>query len=706
LYDNVMGTFGSQLERLLAVGGDSEGGKEEDSKANRFKPVVKFLGPFTLDGGADEHTFVMPQYIGSVKTMVVAGYEGAYGKTDKATPVRKPLMVLATLPRVLGPEEKLKLPVTLFSMEKKIKNVKVSVKAYGPLTVLNDARQVVMNDTDMTVDFDLQVKSELGIGKIEVTATSGNYIATDIIEIDVRNPNPPVTRVLEGFVESGKSWSSQIQPVGVAGSNTAVLEVSTVPPVNLGKRLEYLIQYPHGCIEQTTSSVFPQLYVDLLKQLNDQEQASIQRNVKAGIERLKLFVTNEGGFAYWPGETTPSHWGSSFAGHFLLEAESKGYFVPGDMLTRWKKYQRKQAQAWRKNSQHNEFNHERNTADLMQAYRLYTLAVAGDPEMAAMNRLREQGDVSLIASWMLAAAYARAGQPEAARKVVANLSTNIKPYQEMDNSFGSDVRDKAMVLETMILLDERVKGIVMFKEVAAVLGDPNAWLSTQATSWSLKSVSEFAYGEKNDNLKFTYTYNGKEITASTDKPIAQIELPVAGLKGGSLSVLSNSQATLFIRVISTGLPARGAEQEESSNLNVSVTYTDVDGTPVDPSSLEQGSEFIASVSVQNPGIRGDYKNMALNQIFPSGWEINNLRLDEAESRLNGDKPTYQDIRDDRVYTYFDLRAGESKTFKVLLTASYAGTYYLPAVSCEAMYDRTIYARKKGQVVDVVKPISQ
>jgi uncharacterized protein YfaS (alpha-2-macroglobulin family) len=163
LYDNVMGAFGSRLERLLAIGGDAEmAAKEDDAKANRFKPVVKYLGPFTLDGGSDEHRFTMPQYIGSVKTMLVAGYEGAYGSTEKATPVRKPLMVLATLPRVLGPEEKLKLPITLFTMEKNIKNVKVEVKASGPLQVLESVQNVTMTGNDMTVEFDLNVKSSIG----------------------------------------------------------------------------------------------------------------------------------------------------------------------------------------------------------------------------------------------------------------------------------------------------------------------------------------------------------------------------------------------------------------------------------------------------------------------------------------------------------------------------------------------------------------
>jgi uncharacterized protein YfaS (alpha-2-macroglobulin family) len=111
---------------------------------------------------------------------------------------------------------------------------------------------------------------------------------------------------------------------------------------------------------------------------------------------------------------------------------------------------------------------------------------------------------------------------------------------------------------------------------------------------------------------------------------------------------------------------------------------------------------MAVVTVKNPGLRGYYQNLALTQIFPSGWEINNLRLTDDENIVAADRGNYQDIRDDRVYTYFDLGEGTSRTFKVLLTAGYAGTYYLPAVSCEAMYDRSIYARTMGRVVEVVK----
>jgi alpha-2-macroglobulin len=699
LYDHVMGSFGA-AERLLAIGGDFEGAnKDKDAKANRFKPVVKFFGPYTLSGGSDEIRFTMPQYIGSVKTMLVAGYEGAYGLADKATPVRKPLMVLATLPRVLGPEEKVKLPVTLFTMEKNIRNVKIEVKTSGPVEVLQKTQNVTMNGNDLTVDFDLNVRSLLGVAKVEVTASSGSHVATDIIEIQVRNANPPVTRVQEGLLEAGKTWSTNVTPVGMAGTNSATLEISSLPPINLGQRMKYLLQYPYGCVEQTTSSVFPQLYLDQVKVLNDGERSAIQTNVRAGIDRLKSFQQRDGGFSYWPGAENADSWSTTYAGHFLVEAEAKGFYVPNEMIKRWRKYQKNKANSWRKNQEYY-------SSELIQAYRLYALSLAGEPEMGAMNRLREQTNLPLTASWMLAAAYAKAGQPEAAKKIISSLSISVKPYQEMSYSYGSDLRDKAIMLETLILTGDRVKGFELLKDISASMSNSNYWMSTQTVAWCLKSVGAFASAEKRGALKFNYTYNGKDIDASTELPIAQVTIPVDNVKSGVLKVVSASKGSLFVRLIAEGTPARGDETEEANNLNISVSYTDSDGKPVDITKLEQGTEFIASVSVQNPGVRGNYQNMALNQIFPSGWEINNLRLDDAESRLTGDVPTYQDIRDDRVYTYFDLNAGQRKNFKVLLTASYAGTYYLPAVSCEAMYDRSVYARNKGQVVEVVKQLTQ
>jgi uncharacterized protein YfaS (alpha-2-macroglobulin family) len=119
-------------------------------------------------------------------------------------------------------------------------------------------------------------------------------------------------------------------------------------------------------------------------------------------------------------------------------------------------------------------------------------------------------------------------------------------------------------------------------------------------------------------------------------------------------------------------------------------------------SIKQGIDFKAMITVHNTGMGRDYEELALSQIFPSGWEIINTRLDDTQQYYNQGKADYQDIRDDRVYTYFDLKANERKAFTVLLNASYQGKYYLPAVAVEAMYDNSIYANKKGMWVEVVK----
>ncbi len=701
LYDAVMGAFGSRVERLLSIGGDGESeAQDEDPRANRFKPVVKFFGPITIDAGDDaEIKFTMPQYIGSVRTMVVAGYEGAYGNAEKATPVRKPLMVLATLPRVLGPEEKLRLPITLFTQNKKIKNVKIDITVSGPLILPSGgSRTVEMPPSgDLTVDFELAVKSEAGIGKIVVTASSGSFEASDEIEIEVRNPNPPVSQATDMLLAAGKSWNGTVTPIGIAGTNAGILEVSTIPPINLGYRLYHLMEYPHGCIEQTTSAAFPQLYLDVVKELNESDKARIKYNITNAIERMKMFITRDGGFGYWPGNEESDSWGTTYAGHFLIEAESKGYYVPTDMMKRWKKYQRSKAMEWRRTDYKNYYNPE-----IIQAYRLYALALAGSPELSAMNRLRETNNISTQSLWLLAAAYIKAGQPEAGKKIVENLTMNIKPYLEQGYSYGSDLRDKAIILETLVLLNEKEKGMELVKQISNALSNQGYWMSTQTTAFCLKAIGMFIGTDKRDALKFSYSYGGKNIDAITELPIAQIPLAINGAQRSSIKFTNESKGSLFVRLVMTGTPARGQEQEQENNLVISVNYIDSKGKPIDPTQLEQGTEFMASVSVKNPGLRGNYQNLALTQIFPSGWEINNLRLTDDENIINTDRGNYQDIRDDRVYTYFDLGAGDVRTFKVLLTASYAGTYYLPAVSCETMYDHSIYARTKGQPVEVVK----
>ena len=181
-----------------------------------------------------------------------------------------------------------------------------------------------------------------------------------------------------------------------------------------------------------------------------------------------------------------------------------------------------------------------------------------------------------------------------------------------------------------------------------------------------------------------------------------MELPYTGEKGGNIEVRNSGERKLFVNKQLDGIPLDNPVEDEAQDIRMDVRYLNMDGKEIDPSRLTQGSDFMAEVKFTHPGIRVDYKELALTQMFPSGWEIRNMRLDQMESPGTNDKPDYQDIRDDRVYSYFGLKKGQTTTFVISLNAAYLGEFFLPAVYCEAMYDRDIHATKAGKWVKVVR----
>lgn len=696
MFDDVIGAWGARLERILAIGGDEGLNKpKEGKKANRFKPVVKFMGPFHLEKGESKtHKFMMPQYVGAVRTMVVAGEDAAYGFAEKSTPVRKPLMVLATLPRVLAPGESVDLPVTLFAMENNVKDVKVEITSNSLFIAEGEKVKSIKFSLpgDEVLNFKLKVKDAIGVARIKIVATSGKERAETSVELNVRNPNPRVVEVMDTVLEAGQNWKANYKPVGIAGTNKVSLEVSTIPSLNLGKRLNYLIHYPYGCVEQTTSSVFPQLYLSDLMDLPPAKKTEIEKHIKSGIERLKLFQLSSGAMTYWPGENEVNEWATNYAGHFMIEAELKGYSLPQGFIDQWKKYQRNKATTW---------SFDTDASAVTQAYRLYTLALAKSPELGSMNRLKENKNLPPLALWNLASAYQLAGQPEVANQLTANLPLTVKDYRELSGTYGSDERDEAIILEALSLMGKRDKATYLVKEISAALCS-NQWMSTQTTAYSLLAISKYAgkSGTKQE-MNFAYQFNTSQLqTVTTPSLIKQLEMKIKGTETGTTSVTNKGKGILYARIISEGIPIIGDVTSSHSELDLKVEYKDMDDKEIDPSHLEQGTDFYVQVSVTNPGNRGDYAEMALTQIFPSGWEILNTRLDGGDNVSGISVPRYQDVRDDRVNTFFDLKVKETKTFRVYLNSSYRGDFYLPTVYAEAMYDASINARQAGKWIKV------
>lgn len=704
MYDAVIGAYAGKLDKLLSVGGDGDGLGSKGVKANRFKPMVKFIGPFQLEADAEKtHHVEIPNYVGSVRVMVVAENNGAYGNAEKAVAVRKPLMILATLPRVLGPGEIVSLPIDVFAMEKHVKDVKIEVEVNELLSLDGTKQQTMRFEEvgDEVINFKLNVVEKTGIAKVKITATSGKEKAVQEIELDVRTPNPKVVDGYEMALEPGKSWDAEIDFKGIIGTNKATVEFSNIPSMGLEKRLDYLIQYPHGCIEQTTSSVFPQLYVMNLMDLNDTQKGKISKHIKAGLKRLQLFQTSNGGFAYWPGESYDSEWGSNYAGHFMIEAEKQGYALPLNVKTKWVKYQQEQAKNWTSNNNSYTHPHGSETNQMIQAYRLFVLALSNNAELGAMNRLREEKTISATAKWRLAAAYQLIGQHEVAMSLIKDLPTSVKPYKELSYSYGSDVRDEAMILETLSLLKEKTKAAPLAKQVAKNLNS-NTWMSTQETAYSLLAMCDYA-GVKGSarDLNFSYSLNSSAVTTKTSKKtVYQVKYNDADItKKGVVSLKNNGEGTLFAKVMVEGIPLIGDKTASAKDLKMEVVYKNMKGEIIQPDKLIQGTDFIALVTISNPGTKGNLQEMALNQIFPSGWEIHNSRMDDTGTP---NAARYQDIRDDRVYSYYELSANAAKTFAIQLNATYLGKFYLPTVYSEAMYDNLISARVPGRWVEVVK----
>jgi uncharacterized protein YfaS (alpha-2-macroglobulin family) len=696
MYDDVLGAYGGTLDQVFGIGGDGSANGAKAKKANRFKPVVTYLGPFELKKGQSKtHEIKLPNYVGSVRTMVIAGNKKgeAYGAIDKATPVRKPLMLLASLPRKLTPSEKVTLPITIFAMEKHVKDVTVSLKFKKGFRIIGEKTQTIhfANPDEKMVYFNLETADFTGISSLEVIAKGNGEQASYQVEIDIVNPNPIASEYKDIVLEPNSTQTLSFNTFGVAGTNTATLEASTLPNLDFSSRMNYLIQYPHGCVEQTTSSVFPQLFLSEIFDISSAKKAKVEYNIKKGIQRLAGFQTVSGGLSYWPGQNNANDWGTSYAGHFMLEAEKKGYALPLTFKKQWINYQKNQARQWRSKGN--------KSYDLAQAYRLYTLALADAPDLASMNNMREASDISETAKWRLAAAYALAGQKTVASKIINSLSFDFGTSKYDSYTYGSAYRNQAMALETLSLIGDKLKGKDLAKNIAENLAS-SRWMSTQSTAYSLLALAKYAKTIGGKGVQIAYKLNNsKNHSLSTAKTAVMQDLTIQ--KGtNEVKITNNKDNVVFVRVLYKGKLPVGTEQTAQRGLIVTADYKDLKGNRISINQIQQGTDFVAEIQIANKTGR-HLKDVALTEIFPSGWEIVNTRF-TAYGASTSNKADYIDMRDDRVNFYFDMKGNNTKVFRILLNASYLGKYYLPGIQAEAMYDNDYFVRNKGQWVEVVK----
>lgn len=721
MFDDVVGAYGGKLERMLALGGGDEGENEDDdSKKRRFPPVVKYFGPFNLKAGATaEHEVDLPPYLGAVRVMLVAGNTvndiSAYGKSQQSIFVRQPLMLQTSLPRVLGPNEEVAIPVSLFVMDEAIKNVKISLKTNDLVSLVGDAEQLVSIDKvgEKTAFIKIKTGNKAGKAQLNFTAVAGEnseHQSAKEVNLDIRLANQETMRNVTKVIEPNTTWENKSEAFGIAGTNQAVLELSSVPSLNLKKRLDYLTRYPHGCLEQTTSAVFPQLYLSNVMELSDKQKQETEFHVRKAIEKLQRFQKGTGDFSYWPGGSgagSINDWASIYAGHFLIEAQKLGYTVPSTMLRKWLNQQGRQAQEYIDGN--NRYSHT-------QAYRLYVLALAGKPQLGAMNRLRESANVSSQngqnslnnkGRWLLASAYQVASQPGAAQALVQGMSLDVNDVERSDGTFSSTLGDLGLRLDSLVALNKKQDANKILERIATEMSG-DGYQNTQGIAWALMGVSRYLGGDTS-SFSAKLNENGTASDITSKKSFISTRL----VKADSEIVVENtSNVKLFANLVKTGMPVAGNEISQNKDLEMNVFYgsreTDKENAwnkiENDGSGLKvkQGKDVLIGIDIKNTSNR-NVENIALTIPAAAGFEI--LSATEQSAGIKREY-TYRDLRDDRIHYYFDLEKGKSKSFQLLANASYQGRYYQPAISAEAMYDGDIKATKKGLWLDIVKTLDK
>ncbi len=707
LFGFVIGANAEDVFKTFSIGGDGdyrESQLDPFEKKKRFKPVSMFKGPIMTDGnGKARVSFEMPNYVGSVRVMVISAEGDKYGTTEKTVPVKSDLIVLPTIPRALKPGDEFKIPVNVFATRENVGAVSIDIATEGPLEVVGNTshNHTFSEESDQMFYFRLKVKEAIGQSRIVISARGSDTESSFEADVAVSPSAARIYEKSEQLIKPGETIAMDLPKLGLGGTNNARVNLTVFPNMDFVHRLQWLIQYPYGCIEQTTSSVFPQLALKEFLKDDDRLYSEIDQNINSAIYRLSLFQLSNGGFSYWPGGNQVSEWGSNYAGQFLIEAREQGYAVPEAMYDGVIRYLGRKAR-----------QPESEDRWLMtRVNRCFVLALADKAPFPEMNLLKQNywEKLNSTQKWQLVTAYKLAGAFDKVQAEVDQISTEVEEYAEFGHTYGSRYRDLGIILRCLVILDRKEDAALMAKHLAEQLSGRN-WYSTQALGQMLMGMGsyfELAGISTSQDLiiegELTLPNGQKE----SFKGVNKIAKYIAEGYGGEIKVKLNDDVEapqLYVTLSSNGVPLVDQTEDMDQNIRVDVNWYNEEGDRIDMASVKQGDVFYGKYTVSNISVVPQIDEVALVQLIPSGWEIENTRLsgevlpDWLKSSGTG-REEYLDIRDDRIMWFFDLDKKKME-FVVKINAITEGSYVMPGTVCEAMYNSDFQSTKASRKVEV------
>jgi uncharacterized protein YfaS (alpha-2-macroglobulin family) len=673
---------------------------------NRVKNVSFWSGILQADGSGNvKYEIDIPQFSGDMRVMALAYKGKAFGAADKHMKVADPVIVSTALPRFLSPKDEVVMPVSLSNTTNKSAMAVISVKLEGPLGIKGTESQTVdiPANREQRVVFNIYAHPAIGIGKVTVTVKAMNESFINETELSIRPPASLQKLTGSGMAAQNAttplSFMSSFEPTSVSGK----LLIGKSPLTRFSKQIDDLVRYPYGCVEQTISAAFPQLYyADLVKSLNGGTSTlNPAYNVQQAINKLQSMQQSDGGLSYWPGGAEESWWGSVYAAHFLMEAHKAGYEVNANTLDRLQQYMKFRLYKKELSTFYYNGTEKKEVAPEEVPYSLYILAIAGQSQQATMNYYKAHRELlTLDGKYMLAAAYAMSGQPTQAKEVLPPAFAGEVANHSFSGSFYSYIRDEALSLDVLMDIDPNNAQVgIMARQLSDDIAKEK-YLNTQEKAFSMLALGKIAKLANQTTSTASVLSRGKAIGNTAGQALS-IDLKPYLNQALSVQVKGKGGYYYFWEV--DGITNDGSYKEEDSYLRVRRTFYNREGGVISGNTFRQNDLVVVGISIDGQNGK-DINNVAITDMLPAGFEIENTRLSEMPAMKwikQEKKPDYMDIRDDRI-NMFTTVSEKRREFYYMVRAVSPGVYQLGPVQADAMYDGNYHSYNGGGVVRITE----
>jgi uncharacterized protein YfaS (alpha-2-macroglobulin family) len=492
----------------------------------------------------------------------------------------------------------------------------------------------------------------------------------------------------------------------IPGSIDYQFVVSRSPVVELTDHLRYLVQYPYGCTEQTVSAAFPQLYygdmADLMGLNQSINKLNANANIIEAIRKIRMRQLYNGAVTLWDDEGTEDWWATIYASHFLIEAKKAGFDVDNSLLETMLSYIATRLKNRELITYYYNRNENRKIAPKEIAYGLYVLAIAGRSNISAMNYYKATpGILALDSKYLLAAAYASAGDKKSFSAMLPNSFSGEESVPQTGGSYYSDIRDEAIALNALIDVDPGNSQIgVMAKHVSDKLKG-RRWLSTQERAFAFLALGKLARSANKSDVTADISVNGKTVARVTN---GQWKGTAATLKGTNVQIQTRGTGRLYYYWQSEGVSATGKYTEEDNYIRVRKRFYDRFGNPLTGNAFKENDLIIVGITLEN-AYSTEVDNIVITDMLPAGFEIENPRTKEIPGMdwiKNASAPKALDVRDDRINFFVDLNRYEPQKYYYAVRAVSPGIYKMGPVSADAMYNGEYHSYNGAGVVRVVQ----